>query len=74
MFVTETVFILKQITEYRFGALSEISEKLSIKSKIFYDFAVLAQHLVFWKTQRLGSFALTVIACATNVYFFQGEK
>ena len=35
MFVIKTVFISGKITEYRFGALTEISDKFSIKLNLF---------------------------------------
>ena len=35
MFVIEAVFIPEQITEYRFGVLSEITDKFNTKLNVF---------------------------------------
>ena len=46
MFETEAVFIPEQITEYRYGALLEISDELSINSNVF---SYCSAGLTLWK-------------------------
>ena len=78
MFVTKTVLISEEITEYMFRDLLENSDKFSTKLNIFIGFcrASLTFSKILWPFDFLsrdfqGGFALNVIVSTTNIHLFK---